>query len=148
LRRPNRDVVGRKVLEKFNTRKWEIHCFGISINDDVLARLAALVPPPRVHLTRYHGVFAPHAALRAAITPAGRGRRGARFEQGMSRLEPEAIVDFSKSLGTGAALSFGVSAQSATTRCRYCSTAAPNSAGRSPDRKAGSPSRSPASRPT
>jgi Putative transposase len=41
---------------------------------DFLARLAALVPPPRVHLTRYHGVFAPHAALRAAITPAGRGR--------------------------------------------------------------------------
>jgi hypothetical protein len=43
---------------------------------DFLARLAALVPPPRVHLTRYHGVFAPHAALRAAITPAGRGRGG------------------------------------------------------------------------
>lgn len=38
-----------------------------------MARLAALVPPPRVHLTRYHGVFAPHAALRAAVTPAGRG---------------------------------------------------------------------------
>ena len=44
---------------------------------DFLARLAALVPPPRMHLTRYHGVFAPHHALRAAITPAGRGR-GAR----------------------------------------------------------------------
>ncbi len=27
-----------------------------------------------MHLTKYHGVFAPHAALRAAITPAGRGR--------------------------------------------------------------------------
>lgn len=40
---------------------------------DFLARLAALVPPPRRHLTRFHGVFAPHAALRAAITPAGRG---------------------------------------------------------------------------
>ncbi len=40
---------------------------------DFIARLAALVPPPRVHLARYHGVFAPHAALRAAITPAGRG---------------------------------------------------------------------------
>jgi len=40
---------------------------------DFLARLAALVPPPRMHLTRYHGVFAPHHALRAAITPAGRG---------------------------------------------------------------------------
>jgi hypothetical protein len=40
---------------------------------DFMARLAALVPPPRVHLTRFHGVFAAHAALRAAITP---GRRG------------------------------------------------------------------------
>jgi hypothetical protein len=40
---------------------------------DFMARLAALVPPPRAHLTRYHGVFAPHAALRAAVTPAGRG---------------------------------------------------------------------------
>jgi hypothetical protein len=45
---------------------------------DFLARLAALVPPPRVHLTRYHGVFAPHAALRAAITPAGRGAGASR----------------------------------------------------------------------
>jgi hypothetical protein len=40
---------------------------------DLMARLAALVPPPRMHLTRYHGVFAPHSRLRAAITPAGRG---------------------------------------------------------------------------
>jgi hypothetical protein len=40
---------------------------------DFIARLAALVPPPRVHLTRFHRVFAAHAALRAAITPAGRG---------------------------------------------------------------------------
>jgi hypothetical protein len=38
---------------------------------DFIARLAALVPPPRAHLTRFHGVFAAHAALRAAITPAG-----------------------------------------------------------------------------
>jgi hypothetical protein len=38
-----------------------------------MARLAALVPPPRMHLTRYHGVFAPHSKLRADITPAGRG---------------------------------------------------------------------------
>ena len=40
---------------------------------DFIARLAALVPPPRVHLTRFHGVFAAHAALRATITPGGRG---------------------------------------------------------------------------
>jgi len=30
---------------------------------DLMARLAALVPPPRMHLTRYHGVFAPHSRL-------------------------------------------------------------------------------------
>jgi hypothetical protein len=40
---------------------------------DFIARLAALVPKPRVHLTRYHGVFAPHSRWRAAVTPAGRG---------------------------------------------------------------------------
>jgi hypothetical protein len=46
---------------------------------DFLARLAALVPPPRAHLTRYHGVFAAASASRAAITPSGRGR-GARHK--------------------------------------------------------------------
>ena len=40
---------------------------------DIMARLAALVPPPRMHLTRYHGVFAPHSKRRAAVTPAHRG---------------------------------------------------------------------------
>ena len=41
---------------------------------DFLARLAALVPLPRVHLTRYHGVFASASTLRGAVTPAGRDR--------------------------------------------------------------------------
>lgn len=40
---------------------------------DFIARLAARVPSPRIHLTRYHGVFAPHSKLRAAVTPAHRG---------------------------------------------------------------------------
>jgi len=35
-----------------------------------MARLAELVPPPRRHLTRFHGVFAPHNQLRAMVTPA------------------------------------------------------------------------------
>jgi hypothetical protein len=34
---------------------------------DLMARLAALVLPPRMHLTGYHGVFAPHSTLRAAF---------------------------------------------------------------------------------
>ena len=42
---------------------------------DFLARLAALVPRPRVNLTRFHGVFAPNSRWRSRITPSGRGRR-------------------------------------------------------------------------
>ena len=38
--------------------------------DELLARLATLVPPPRVHGLRYHGVFAPNAKVRQRIVPA------------------------------------------------------------------------------
>jgi hypothetical protein len=41
---------------------------------DFLGRLAALVPRPRVNLTRYHGVFAPNSAHRALVTRARRGK--------------------------------------------------------------------------
>lgn len=37
---------------------------------DLIARLAALVPRPRFNLTRYYGVFAPSSPLRRAIVPA------------------------------------------------------------------------------
>ncbi len=40
----------------------------------VIARLVALVPKPRVNLTRFHGVFAPNSKYRALVTPAKRGR--------------------------------------------------------------------------
>jgi hypothetical protein len=43
---------------------------------DFIARLAALVPKPRVNLTRYHGVFAPNSAHRAQVTKARRGKGG------------------------------------------------------------------------
>ena len=41
---------------------------------DFIARLVALVPKPRVNLTRFHGVFAPNSAHRAQVTPAKRGK--------------------------------------------------------------------------
>ena len=41
---------------------------------DFIARLAALVPKPRVNLTRFHGVFAPNSKHRALVTPAKRGK--------------------------------------------------------------------------
>jgi hypothetical protein len=34
---------------------------------ELLRRLAALVPPPRAHLVRFHGVFAPASSWRAAV---------------------------------------------------------------------------------
>jgi hypothetical protein len=36
---------------------------------ELLRRLATLVPPPRRHLVRYYGVFAPNSAWRAEIVP-------------------------------------------------------------------------------
>jgi hypothetical protein len=36
---------------------------------DLLAKLAALVPAPRVHLVRFHGIFGPAAAWRPLIIP-------------------------------------------------------------------------------
>jgi len=42
---------------------------------DFIAKLAAWVPKPRVHLTRFHGVFAPNSRYRAFVTPAKRGSR-------------------------------------------------------------------------
>jgi hypothetical protein len=41
---------------------------------DFIAKLAALVPRPRVNLTRFHGVFAPNSKHRVWVTPARRGR--------------------------------------------------------------------------
>ncbi|MCP4044523.1 MAG: IS91 family transposase [Gammaproteobacteria bacterium] len=41
---------------------------------DFLARLAALVPRPRVNLTRFHGVFAPNSKHRIQVTPSKRGK--------------------------------------------------------------------------
>lgn len=41
---------------------------------DFIAKLAALVPKPRVNLTRFHGVFAPNSKHRTLVTPAKRGK--------------------------------------------------------------------------
>ena len=36
---------------------------------DFLSRPTSLIPRPRIHLTRFHGVFAPHCKYRSLITP-------------------------------------------------------------------------------
>jgi hypothetical protein len=47
---------------------------------ELLRRVASLVPPPKLNLTRLHGVFAPGAKLRPFLVPprgSGEGERGA-----------------------------------------------------------------------
>jgi hypothetical protein len=36
---------------------------------EFVEKLAALVPPPRIHLTRFFGCLAPHSKIRSAIVP-------------------------------------------------------------------------------
>lgn len=45
---------------------------------DFIAKLAALVPRPRVNLTRFHGVLAPNSKDRINVTPAKRGKGSAK----------------------------------------------------------------------
>ncbi|MFC3120444.1 transposase [Agaribacter flavus] len=41
---------------------------------DFIGKLAALVPSPRFHLTRFFGVFVPNSHLRAQVTASQRGK--------------------------------------------------------------------------
>ena len=43
---------------------------------ELMQRLAALVPHPRLHLIRFHGVLAPHAKLRPEIIPSSGHQAG------------------------------------------------------------------------
>lgn len=36
---------------------------------EFLEKLSALVPPPRIHLTRFHGILAPHSKFRKRVVP-------------------------------------------------------------------------------
>lgn len=44
-----------------------------------MQRLAALVPRPRLHLIRFHGVLVPNAKLCSLVVPQGRIRELAPF---------------------------------------------------------------------
>jgi hypothetical protein len=67
---------------------------------DFIARLAELVPRPRVNLTRYHGVFAPNSPQRGEVTPGKRGRRaGARsIKEARSEVEHLAAITWAQRL--------------------------------------------------
>jgi len=57
------------------TRPWSDGTTGIKLSPlELLEKLAALVPLPRLHLVRYGGCLAPHSQLRRLITPTPRQR--------------------------------------------------------------------------
>jgi hypothetical protein len=71
LERLEQDANG-DLLYRFN-RPWSDGTTGINLAPlELLEKLAAIVPLPRVHLVRYAGCLAPHSKLRAAIIPTPR----------------------------------------------------------------------------
>lgn len=57
------------VIYKFK-KPWDDGTTAIKMTQlEIMERLAALVPRPRVHLTRFHGVLAPHYKYRKQIVP-------------------------------------------------------------------------------
>jgi hypothetical protein len=65
------------------THPWSDGTTGITLSPvELLEKLAALVPLPRVHLVRYGGCLAPHSHLRGAIIPTPR-------QQGVEEEETE-----------------------------------------------------------
>ncbi len=60
---------GKKVLYKLKKRYRDGSTHVVLDPLDFIARLAALIPRPRVHLVTYHGVFAPAAAHRDLVVP-------------------------------------------------------------------------------
>ena len=71
LERLTQDVNGDLVYTF--THPWSDGTTGIRLSPmELLEKLAALVPLPRVHLVRYGGCLAPHSHLRGAIIPTPR----------------------------------------------------------------------------
>jgi hypothetical protein len=70
--------------------------------------MVALVPRPRVNLTRFHGVFAPSSTHRGLITPAqrGKGRKdNAPPETQKTMFKPSALLEKTLLNFSGALLS-------------------------------------------
>jgi len=95
LQRLSQGEDGRLVYRMKRPRAGSL--FLLLTPDELLARIATLVPPPRVHGLRYHGAFAPHSKVRGRAVPAPepvrpvrpRGRRSPRGRRG-SRGAPSA----------------------------------------------------------
>jgi hypothetical protein len=65
---------------------------------DFMARLAGLVPRPRVNLTRYHGVFAPNSKHRVLVTKSKRGKKARAADEPQTPTERQASMTWAQRL--------------------------------------------------
>lgn len=70
LKTPYSESLPRERSECFGYGTTHVICEPL----DFIAKLAALVPKPKVNLTRFHGVLAPNSKHRVEVTPAKRGK--------------------------------------------------------------------------
>ena len=63
-------VADDKYLFKLKSSWSDGTSYIILSGHELLEKLAAIVPPPRAHTTRYHGLLAPNSKLRAMVVPA------------------------------------------------------------------------------
>jgi hypothetical protein len=100
---------------------------------EFMRRLAALVPRPRLHLIRFHGVLAPNAKLRALVVP----KESAETEP---TTEPTAAAECEMRpprCGPAASAGHGCSRGCSTSTCSTAPTAAPASSRSSPPSRSG-----------
>ena len=58
-----------RIVHRFK-RAWRDGTHSIALDPlDFIARLVAMIPPPRTHMVRYHGVLAAHAKARPEVVP-------------------------------------------------------------------------------
>ncbi len=79
LKRASADTGAVTLIQRFGSAanlNIHLHCLVLDGTTHIvmtplefMQRLAALVPRPRLHLIRFHGVLAPNAGLRAAVVP-------------------------------------------------------------------------------
>ena len=59
---------------------------------ELIEKLAALVPPPRFHLVRYHGILAPAAGFRTLVVPESESEAAPSHPGCLRKDQPEALV--------------------------------------------------------
>ena len=69
----------------------------------IVEKLAALIPPPRLNLVRYHGILAPNARDRHQVVPTKRGMEVKRYDHANEERYGGAIEALDEAGRTGSA---------------------------------------------